>query len=121
MTKRDTCVSQSGTGHDRAVRDGPERDDHCALFKAMDFCREILAAVTDLGPDRLVLRWEAFHRICHSAVQKREIIQRVPRGRCRRKTEFVQCFIKKNSRVISGERPTGCVGAVHAGRKTDDE
>ncbi len=98
-----------------------QRKHHAASMHASQFLTQKVITLPDLLRRWLILRRQTFHRIGDSAIiQYQSII-----GRCRfrliAETTFIQCAIQQNSGMISRERSSGTVGAVHTGRQSHDE
>ncbi|GCC47971.1 hypothetical protein chiPu_0031916, partial [Chiloscyllium punctatum] len=98
-----------------------EQHDGPHLRHRSDGGAEELPAGVDLGRQRLVLRRHTAHRVADPAVDQRQAIVRPRLIDAAGEAIFEQGRIEQVPGVVAGEGTAGPVGALHTGRKADDQ
>ncbi len=95
---------------------------HDRVFRKLSqfICEEGIAGV-HFGTNRLVVRRQALDGIRNPALRQYQFVIDGKRLLVRRKAEFVQALVQKYPGMISGKRPAGSIGPMHARRKTDNQ
>jgi len=103
------------------MSDPAQRKDDRVFRQGAQLIRKVAIAGIDLGPDRFVIRRQAFDGIRDATIRQHEIVISGYRLRMRSKAKPVQHLIKKNAGMIAGERSSGRIGTVHARGETDNK
>lgn len=121
MTKFELRLAHAHCLYNRPMSNSAERHYDGVFGQSSQFIREIIIAGVYFRTDRLVVRGQAFDRICDSAIdQLQSIVHRI-RMVATRETVFVEHLIQQNTCMVAGERATAPVRPVHTGRQANDK
>ncbi len=101
--------------------DVPQADDDAQPGEQSDLFVEPCCAVRQLGRRGLVVRRGAAADGGNPEIAQSHAVLAAARGGLRSEPRLVEHGIKKVAGAIAGEGPSGAVGAVSAGRETQDQ
>ena len=101
--------------------DAPKRHDRAKLRHGRNRLHQELPAGVDLGRQRLVLRRHTAHRVADPAIDQLQSIVGAGLIDAFGKAVIEQGRVQQVAGVVAGERASGAVGALHAGREPDDQ
>ncbi len=115
------CLAGADRLDDGTMGDAAECQHDGRIWQCPEFrCEEFVTGVY-LGTDRLVIGRQALDSIGDPAIDQSQFIVGRQGFRVAGEAELVQRLVEKHAGVVTGKRPAGAVGAVHAWRQADDE
>ena len=121
MPKFIGCLPQAQGLDDRSVCNATESHHHGIGRQLRELIGKKSVAGIDLGPDRLVVRRQALHRVRYAAINQPQVIVSSVGMVMRAEAMLMQHLIEHDPRMVAGKRTSGTIRAVHSRGKTYDQ